>query len=218
MLLQEFLKLPPGIKYLPGHEYLLRTLLSGAFSGTPDNLIDRCVKLIESSGKFDVNEIFRIIREGGRNLEVTENTILGQYYGSKNIHLIFNLWYRNLDYIPAYEDNLPQVDHIFPQSLLRTVKRINPETGRRNLLKYYQEDRDQIANLMLLTADENGFSGKRDIRPDKWFADKDDKYMDMHLIPKDPDLWKIENYEEFVEERKKLILEKFGYMIQYKVE
>jgi len=195
-------------------DYLLRTLLSGAFSGTPDNLIDRCVKAISSSGEFDVNEIFGIIREDGRSLELAESTILGQYYGSKQSHLIFNLWYRDFNYIPAYENNLPQADHIFPQSLLRKVKKVNPRTGRQDLLRYYQEDRDQIANLMLLTAEENGFSGKRDIPPNEWFADKDEAYLEMHLIPKNPDLWKLENYEAFIEERKKLILDKFSHLIQ----
>ena len=172
------------------------------------------MKAISSSGEFDVNEIFGIIREDGRSLELAESTILGQYYGSKQIHLIFNLWYRDFDYTPAYENNLPQADHIFPQSLLRTVKRVNPETGSRNLLKYYQEARDQIANLMLLTAEENGFSGKRDIPPNKWFADKDDAYLEMHLIPKNPDLWELENYEAFIEERKRLILNKFSHIMQ----
>jgi uncharacterized protein with ParB-like and HNH nuclease domain len=195
-------------------DYLLRTLLSGAFSGTPDNMIDRCVKAISSSGEFDVNEIFGIIREDGRSLELAESTILGQYYGSKQSHLIFNLWYRDFNYIPAYENNLPQADHIFPQSLLRKVKKVNPRTGRQDLLRYYQEDRDQIANLMLLTAEENGFSGKRDIPPNEWFADKDEAYLEMHLIPKNPDLWELDNYEAFIGERKKLILDKFSHIIQ----
>lgn len=195
-------------------DYLLRTLLSGAFSGTPDNMIDRCVKAISSSGEFDVNEIFGIIREDGRSLELAESTILGQYYGSKQSHLIFNLWYRDFNYIPAYENNLPQADHIFPQSLLRKVKKVNPRTGRQDLLRYYQEDRDQIANLMLLTAEENGFSGKRDIPPNEWFAEKDEAYLEMHLIPKNPDLWELDNYEAFIEERKRLILDKFSHIIQ----
>ncbi|WP_067072533.1 GmrSD restriction endonuclease domain-containing protein [Methanoculleus horonobensis] len=195
-------------------DYLLRTLLSGAFSGTPDNMIDRCVKAISSSGEFDVNEIFGIVREDGRSLELAESTILGQYYGSKQSHLIFNLWYRDFNYIPAYENNLPQADHIFPQSLLRKVKKVNPRTGRQDLLRYYQEDRDQIANLMLLTAEENGFSGKRDIPPNEWFAEKDEAYLEMHLIPKNPDLWELDNYEAFIEERKRLILDKFSHIIQ----
>ena len=195
-------------------EYLLRTLLSGAFSGTPDNLIDRCTRVIAATGEFNVPEIFGIIREDGRSLEIVENTLFGQYYGSKTVHLIFNLWYRQFNYTPAYQNNLPQVDHIFPQSLLRKVKKVNPRTGRQDLLRYYQEDRDQIANLMLLTAEENGFSGKRDIPPNEWFRDKDDAYLDMHLIPKSPELWELDNYEAFIEERKRLILGKFSNILQ----
>jgi hypothetical protein len=195
-------------------EYLLRTFLAGAFSGTPDNLIDRCTKLITATGEFNVSDIFGVIREDGRSLDIMENTLFGQYYGSKNIHLIFNLWYRQFNYTPAYQNNLPEVDHIFPQSLLRKVKKVNPRTGRQDLLRYYQEDRDQIANLMLLTAEENGFSGKRDIPPNEWFTGRDDAYLEMHLIPKNPDLWELENYEAFIEERKRLILNKFSHIMQ----
>ena len=197
--------------------YVLRTLITGAFSGTPDNLIDKCTRRISETEEFDIRELFGIIRADGRSLEIISDTIVGQYYGSKNIHLLFNLWYKDFNYTPSYENNLPQVDHIFPQSLLRTVKDINPETGRRNTLRYKWQDRDQIANCMLLTAQENGAGGKRDIPPEDWFADKSDEYLDLHLIPKNRKLWKMGNYEQFIEERKELILEKFKYMIQSQV-
>jgi len=197
--------------------YILRTLITGAFSGTPDNLIDKCTRRISETEEFDIKELFGIIRADGRSLEIISDTIVGQYYGSKDIHLIFNLWYKDFNYTPSYENNLPQVDHIFPQSLLRTVKDINPETGKRNILRYKWQDRDQIANCMLLTAQENGAGGKRDIPPEDWFADKSDEYLDLHLIPKNRKLWKRENYEQFVEERKELILEKFKDMIQSQV-
>jgi len=192
-------------------------LITGAFSGTPDNLIDKCTRRISETEEFDIKELFGIIRADGRSLEIISDTIVGQYYGSKDIHLIFNLWYKDFNYTPSYENNLPQVDHIFPQSLLRTVKDINPETGKRNILRYKWQDRDQIANCMLLTAQENGAGGKRDIPPEDWFADKSDEYLDLHLIPKNRKLWKRENYEQFVEERKELILEKFKDMIQSQV-
>lgn len=42
---------------------------------------------------------------------------------------------------------------------------------------------NQLANLMLLTAAENGSSGKSDILPEKWFADKPRSYLDMHCMP-----------------------------------
>ncbi len=197
--------------------YILRTLITGAFSGTPDNLIDKCTRKIDELQEFSTNELFGVIRADGRNLEITADTILGQYYGSKLIHLIFNIWYKDFNYRPAYANNLPQVDHIFPQSLLRSVKIPNPDTGKMNILKYKWQDRDLIANCMLLTAEENGAGGKTDIPPIEWFMDKSDEYLENHLIPKDKELWKLENFETFIVERKKLILDKFAYMLQKKV-
>lgn len=197
--------------------YLLRILLTGAFSGTPDNLIDKIVRKINEINEFDVKEIFTIIRSDGRNLEITPDTLLGTHYGDKEIHLIFNLWYRDFDYEPSYQNSLPQVDHIFPQSFLRKVKTKSPETGKMSVLRYKQEDRDQIANCMLLTWEENGAGGKSDISPEDWFKNKDEEYLEKHLIPKDKELWKLENFEQFIEKRKKLILNKFEYLIQKEI-
>lgn len=197
--------------------YFLRILLTGAFSGTPDNLIDKLTKHIKESGEFKIRDIFSIIRADGRNLEIANDTLLGQHYHSSEIHLIFNLWYREFNYEPSYSNNLPQIDHIFPQSLLRTVKDVSPDTGRKSIIRYKQFDRDQIANCMLLTAEENGAGGKGSRLPEEWFNDKDDEYLDMHLIPKDRELWKLENYEKFIEARKKLILEKFEYLLQKEI-
>lgn len=198
--------------------YILRTLLTGAFSGTPDSLIDKCTKHINENKDFDIQQIFRIIREDGRNLEISPETILGQYYGSRDIHLVFNIWYQNFNYTPSYENNLPQIDHIFPQSILRTIKDISPDTGKRSVLHYRWEDRNQIANCMLLTAEENGAGGKWDIPPEEWFKDKPDQYLEMHLIPKDKDLWKIERFDDFIRKRRELIINKFSHLIQKNVE
>lgn len=194
--------------------YILRTLLTGAFSGTPDNLIDKCTKYISENGDFNTQQIFGIIRGDGRNLEISPDTILGQYYGSRDIHLIFNLWYQGFNYTPSYENNLPQIDHIFPQSILRTVKDISPDTGRRSILHFKWEDRNQIANCMLLTAEENGAGGKWDTPPEEWFIDKPEEYLDLHLIPKDKSLWKLDRFDDFIDKRKELILQKFSHLIQ----
>jgi len=97
--------------------------------------------------------------------------------------------------------------------MLKTVKVENPRTGHKNILKYKIEDRDQIANCMLLSQAENGAGGKGDTMPEEWFKDKGEAYLDMHLIPRDKELWKLENYEKFIEERKKLIEQKFSFLI-----
>jgi hypothetical protein len=191
----------------------MRTLLSGAFSGTPDQLIDSCVNRIKEDGDFDVGRIFEVIRAEGRNLEITDSQLLSSGYGSDSIHLIFNLWY-SFHYTPSYANNLPQVDHIFPQSLLRKVKELNPRTGRTDIIKYKEAARNQLANCMLLTQAENGAGGKSDIPPAEWFKDKPRSYLDLHRIPTDPQLWELDQFEAFMEARKWLIVEKFARLLQ----
>lgn len=193
--------------------YLLRTLLAGAFSGNPDNLLDALTGVLDKAKTFDVNLVFDTIRSQGRALELTEDRFWGMGYGSNMVHMLFNLWYSGFNYTPAYENNLPQIDHIFPQSALRKVKMPNPRTGRRDLQRYPAHVRNQLANCMLLTREENGAGGKGDTLPEEWFDGKDEDYLDMHLIPPDPSLWKLDRFEDFVVERKKLIASKFAHLL-----
>ena len=66
---------------------------------------------------------------------------------------------------------------------------------------------------MLLTAEENGAGGKSDTPPKEWFKEKGQDYLKLHLIPEDQNLWELENYELFIEARKKLILNNFDYLL-----
>ena len=188
--------------------YLLRCSLAGAFGGVPDNLLDGLVKKLVELEAFDLDEMFGVIRSQGRSLELTEDRLWNLGYGSDSIHLLFNLWYREFNYTPAYDNNLPQVDHIFPRSKLKEIKIVNPETGRM-VMKYRDAARNQLANCMLLTREENGAGHKTDKTPDEWFSDKDKEYLAMHLIPTDRILWRMERFEDFMEERKKLIRKRF---------
>jgi hypothetical protein len=204
---------PDDWKQAKGVEtYLLQSLLAGAFSGQPDQLIDDLVKKLNDAQQFDLSEVFGVIRSAGRALEITEDRLWDMGYGSDNIHLVFNIWYR-FNYTPSYKGNLPQIDHIFPQSILRKVKAVNPQTGRKDLVRYKAGDRDQLANCMLLTATENGSGGKSDTPPDRWFADKSQDYLERHLIPRDPELWKLERFEDFIAERRKLIRAKLKFLL-----
>ncbi len=191
-------------------KWLTRVLLTGAFSGSSDTLLDALIRKINEKEDFDIDVINTEIINRGRTINIYEDSLLDTYYGDKKLYLIFALWYQNVSFKPAYEGNLPWVDHIFPQSKLKEVKVINPETGRK-VMKYKWWDRDQIANLMLLSAEENR-DEKRDKSPEEWLEDKDDDYFEIHLIPRNKELWKIENFEKFIEERRKLIVYKFKEM------
>jgi hypothetical protein len=190
-------------------DYLLRSSLGGVFGGASDSMLDALdSKLAELNG-FNVDEVFGVIRNQNRSLALTEDRLWQMGYGSDGVHLLFNLWYRQFNYTPAYTNNMPQVDHIFPQSQLRRVKAENPKTGKNDLTRYREAERNQLPNCMLLSKEENGAGGKGDTPPDKWFEGKDAGYFDMHLIPKDKALWTLDRFDDFVEERKKLIRAKF---------
>jgi hypothetical protein len=193
--------------------YLLRCSLAGAFGAHVDTLLDALVKKLSELKGFSLEEVFGVIRSQGRSLELTEDRFWQMGYGSDTIHLLFNLWYRDFNHTPAYDNNLPQVDHIFPQSALRKVKTENPRTGRKDLLRYREAERNHLANCMLLSREENGPGGKWDTLPEEWFpkraAECGPGYLEMHLIPKDPDLWKLGRFDDFIVERKKLIHQRF---------
>ncbi len=196
--------------------FLLRTLITGVFGLRPDQLIDGLVDKIRKSKTFAVANLFQEIRSGGRSLELTEERLWAMGYGTDQIHLLFNLWYREFNYVPSYPNNLPQVDHIFAQSLLKKVLAIDPATGKKCGMKYHAEDRNQLANCMLLTAAENGAGGKTDTPPDEWFEKRvgeDPNYLEKHLIPTDRTLWKPDHFEDFIAARQVLILKKFDYLL-----
>ena len=193
--------------------YLLRSSLAGAFGGNADNLLDGLVRKLEELKRFELDEVFGVMRSQGRSLELTEDRFWQMGYGSNTIHLLFNLWYRAFNHTPAYDNNLPQVDHIFPQSRLKMVKVRNPKTGRNDLMKYREAERNQLANCMLLSREENGAGGKSDTPPNEWFKGKDEAYLDKHLIPRDQELWKLERFEDFIAARKNLIRENFKHLL-----
>jgi len=195
--------------------YILRCSLTGAFGGQPDNLLDALTKRILELKDFGLHEVFGVIRTQNRNLELTEDRLWQMGYGSSTIHLLFNLWYRDFKYTPSYENNFPQIDHIFPQSKLKEIKVLNPETGKM-VMKYRDAQRNQLANCMLLTKEENGAGGKGDALPEVWFTKRvaeEPDYLEKHSIPADPALWKMDRFEDFIEERKKLIRKRFKTML-----
>jgi len=193
--------------------YLLFCSLTGAFGGHSDTLLDALVKKLQELKRFDLDEVFSVIRFQGRSMELIEDRFWQMGYGSDTIHLLFNLWYRDFNHTPAYDNNLPQVDHIFPQSALRKVKDENPKTGRKDKMKYRDADRNQLANCMLLSKEENGAGAKGDSPPDEWFRGKDKSYLEKHLIPNDPALWKLDRFEDFITARRQLIKERFSYLL-----
>ena len=94
-------------------------------------------------------------------------------------------------------------DHIHPSSLLN-----NQGVGWGII--------NDIGNFQLLDVGTN--RGEKSNMPlDKWIEEKIENkelYLRRHLIPKDPNLWRIENYNQFLQERRNLIVGKINSALQ----
>jgi uncharacterized protein with ParB-like and HNH nuclease domain len=191
-------------------DYLVKVNLTGAFGGVSDMFNDGLIDIVKREQSFIKESLFSFMKEKGKSLQLTDKKLFELSYTSKKqTHLLFNIWY-GFNYQPTFKGNSPQIDHIFPQSLLKSVKVVNTE-GKK-VSKYRKIDIDQLANIMLLTAIENGGGGKSDTPPNEYFPlmiTKDANFLEKHCIPADPNLWHETNFNLFIDERKKLILNKF---------
>jgi len=90
-------------------------------------------------------------------------------------------------------------DHIFPYSKLKEVG-----YGEGNRVKYALAQ--ELTNRAFLTQVAN--RGKAAAQAADYLAEVKQKFpkaLELQCIPEDPELWKIENYEQFLEERRKVL-------------
>jgi len=106
--------------------------------------------------------------------------------------------------IPLIGDVNPkdlQIHHIFPRDLLERV-------GKDQLV-------DDFANITIISGRANESIGSSPpSRYLKELYDKDPELLKKHFVPTDRELWKIENYEQFLEERRRLISEYVASLLQ----
>lgn len=91
------------------------------------------------------------------------------------------------------KQNALQVHHIFPRSLLYDAK-------------YERQEVNAVANFCFLTQDSNLRISNRS--PEIYFPEVEERFpgaLQSQWIPMDEALWKMENYREFLSERRKLL-------------
>jgi len=70
-------------------------------------------------------------------------------------------------------------------------------------LTRFQQLQHNLGNLNLILASEN--QGKSDDKFKKWLTTRDKSFLQKHLIPNDPSLYSLDQFEKFLEAREKLI-------------
>ena len=184
-------------------KWLLTTLLNGTLSGNSDTVL-RTVRdeLRDSEGRrFPLQEINDAV-EGlnkvvGFNEEIAEN-VLENEKGSKRTFLALTLLYPKNDWGSVQYHQ----DHIFPASKL-DEQHLRDQGFPEESISKFTEERDKLANLQLLTENEN--ETKQDKSFEQWVTNQNDEFYQRHFIPENPEYHKLENFDQFVAERRKRI-------------
>ena len=96
-----------------------------------------------------------------------------------------------------YRRNAPEIDHIFPRSVLREKK-------------YGEAQINHFANFWILARGKN--ENKNNKHPEKYFKDVDDKILEQALIERE--FLDYRRYTKFLQRRGKLMLEEVEQKLQ----
>ena len=162
---------------------------------------ERGMKLLHEAFKnfrgknFPVEELFDVCK---RNLHSFYSQVkpdnLDEFAGNRDY-----MFYLIYDGAPL---SRAAIDHIQPRSRLLEL------IGRQKNIT--EEMIDSIANLELLSRDDN--AEKSDKRLRDWINSRADsrEYLERNLIPDDESLWKTSNFRQFLKARAKLIADKIN--------
>lgn len=190
------------------HYWLTSALLNGTFNSRPDEVLDDAREAIQEAGDdgFPLEEIHRRMRGRGKVVgfseEVVESLLEDTTYRSQKSFLLLSLLYfpgavrKGADY---------HRDHIFPKKVLDTSNLVDNHGLDRGVAEQFENNRDSIANLQLITEGEN--TGKRDESFDDWLDTRNEEYYERHLIPRDDHLHELENFLDFLDAREQRIRE-----------
>ena len=168
------------------------------FSGQSTAVLNRDIKTILESEE-PVDALIENLRKDRAIFHTTPEDIKGNHF--KFILYVLFKQLRTKDFVTGFgidsvsanKSNILNFHHIFADNILKKSK--------------YKNKKEDIANKTFLTNKSN-----------KKLSDKDPTYLSeypkellrAHLIPTDENLWKLEKYEEFLVERKKIISEELN--------
>ena len=175
--------------------------LRGRYSGSSETYMDEDLKAIKSD--TPLKNLMKNLESMGRSFEVTadefddaglRNPLLPMTYAvARKNHA--KDWFTGVELTRDVigKDNDIQIHHIFPKKILK-------ENG------INRRDRDEIANLAFLGAKPNRRISAS--LPEKYLNEivkSHPERLESQCIPIDKSLWKIENFQKFLEERRQLL-------------
>jgi hypothetical protein len=184
-------------------KWFLIASFNGIYSSSPNHKIESDLEIIRSNGKnFPLEKLLSAMKDRTPHRTTIEKAdVIGAYTnvlrgraGKEYLMLLDILLYRNkaTDWAGRMiKSEDAAVHHIFPRELLKE----NEET-REDMINC-------LGNLTFISPSVNSEIG--DESPDKYLPQYQEDILSQHLIPANRRYWKVENFQEFLDARLKLI-------------
>ena len=183
--------------------WYIHYFLWGRYTGSTESVLNQDLNVLKDGEGID--GLIRLLRQQRGDLRIRAEDFWGWSTGNRFYPLLYMLTrvYHARDWGTDIELNNTllgknstlEVHHIFPKKHLY-------EAGKTRAMV------NALANYAFLTKDTN------DKISDQFTSDYMPKYVsntpgavESHWIPMNPELWKIENYEKFLEKRRELLAE-----------
>ena len=186
-------------------KWLVMVLLKRTFSGQPDNVLRPIREEIENAQNgFPFDGIVSKLKGSTKAISFDDDEIdnlLYYQYAQAYTYSVLAFIYPSLDFRNKFHQ-----DHIFPKRLFTRTKLVKLGIAE-DQIDFYLNNYNCLANLQLLDGVPNQEKSGKDFL--EWIKEKypnnNDRqaYMDRHYIP-DVDL-SLQNFRQFIQERKKLI-------------
>ncbi|MCY3683405.1 MAG: DUF262 domain-containing protein [Gemmatimonadetes bacterium] len=178
----------------------------GRFSGSTESAIDQDLATLAEGNLDNLLEELRLWNGG---LRIEPGHFTGWSLGARFYPVLYML--TRMAEAKDWGDGLPLRENLLGKMNQLEVHHIFPK-ARLYKLGHRRQDVNALANYCFLTKDTN-FS-ILDRLPEDYFAEVEDRYpsaLTSQWIPDDHNLWKIENYFDFLDTRKKLLAKEANY-------
>ena len=177
----------------------------GRYSGSSDATLGQDLTIIQESNSIDksIDALIEEMERSRGSIRVSEQDFLGSKVSARFYAVLYMLTRMGkaldlVEGIPLTKHHLGKMTqlekhHIFPKALLKKFK-------------FSDSDINAIANYCFLTKESN--LKIKDRNPAEYLEECELAHpgvLESQWIPTEPELWKIENYFDFLEERRKLL-------------
>ena len=193
--------------------WFLQAGMWGRFSGNTETSIDQDLAVLDGN-EDSIDRLLEQLRLTRGSLQVEPSNFAGWSLGARFYPVLYLMtrmseskdWGTGVTLKSSLLGKMSklEVHHIFPKSRLYNYKNRS----------FHRSEVNAIANFCFLTKDTNLIIGDR--LPEEYFPEIERNHagaLASQWIPEDSELWKIENFNEFLEERQQLLAMEFNRLL-----